>query len=278
VSSYTSIAHRVVVAAYSLNSLVALTVPELLDLGGMEADAEQVLVDDDARRLSKLDRLTDALRDELLECERRRIAPPIAESDLAPGSFLPAFADDDGLEDDVRYRRARLRLTRIMRAALQQVSPDDFERVCGLLMRSIGCSGVTVTQSQKDDGVDFIAALSIAAGYRLSGDEIPLFHRVMGAISFVVFGQAKRYSDENKVTQESVVELQGNWQALSNELINGNIDSAREEALARADFRSSPLTATRLHRCCLRLNIGVERLGPGTCNASPDSIRTSLNS
>jgi hypothetical protein len=303
VATYARIAAQIVVASYELTSSEALTIPELLEVCGLDDASEQVLVDSEGQRLQKLERLTVAIRHELGGCIERRIEAPLRESDIVSGSFVPALSDDVRLPIDVRDRKARLRLTRVLREILQELTPNEFESVCGLLMRDVGCRGITITPSQKDDGVDFTAELPISAAYSLGDGELPLFHRLMGAISFLVFGQAKRYADGNPVGQEAVVELEGAWSAIRNELTDGTIHDDRREALHRADYRAadpvllliattSTLTAgakkkaaslgvlaldgDQVAQMLLEREIGVEQVGPGDFVTSADLLRRAL--
>ena len=74
------------------------------------------------------------------------------------------------------------------------------------------------------------------AGERLSDSP---FYRVAGHLSFLVYVQAKRYGEGNKVGQEKVQELAGSWQAMKNKYFDGTLQEQLAEALKYADLRAA---------------------------------------
>jgi restriction endonuclease Mrr len=134
--------------------------------------------------------------------------------------------------------RARHRLLPDMLQALYDLDPREFEVLCGRALSLLGCRNITVTQAQKDDGVDAISELPMLAGMRFDKDvSLPPLYRFAGHISFLVYTQAKRYSEDHKVGQEEVLELEGSWLATRNSYFEGTLAPERAAALKRADYR-----------------------------------------
>ena len=235
---YKYIAYLIVSRAYNLTGRSALTVSELLSATGDEAAMEQVLVDDDTRRLRRLDQLTQALRAELTYYEVRRMRPPLSESIIAPGSFIYSFADDLELEEEIRDLNGRLRMLPQLLSCMHELSPAQFEQLCGLVMVAVGARHVTVTKSQKDDGVDVIAELPIDAGLNIrSTQTLSPFYRILGSLSFLIYCQAKQYAEDNPVGAEEVQRLEGSWQSVRNAYLEGTLAPDRAKAFAAADYR-----------------------------------------
>jgi restriction system protein len=74
-------------------------------------------------------------------------------------------------------------------AALKEMPPSSFERLCAQLLREAGCEDVTVTRYVGDEGLDGVGVLRV------------------GLLSFPVYFQAKRYGAT--VGPEKVRELRG---------------------------------------------------------------------
>ena len=196
---------------------------------------EQVLVENDAKRIRKLGLLTVAIRLELDEQDRRRIRAPITESLIAPGEFTLTFADDPALEPDEREKRMKFRQVPQTMEAMIALSPTDFEILCGSLMTASGCTRVIVTQAQGDDGVDFLGHLPFGAIAPVtSGITVPPIRRLIGGLSFLVYGQAKRYAEDNKVGKEEVFELEGSWRSTFNSHFDNKLDNELGMRFARS--------------------------------------------
>jgi Restriction endonuclease len=238
VSYYRILALRILRVAYSLTTPEALRLSELVELVGTEQDKERILPDNDRQRYDRLQRLTTALRDAIDDCARRRIRPPLSESTLAPGSFVSNFANKEGLSPEQQDSYARHRLLPDMLQALYSLDPREFEVLCGRVLSLLGCRNISVTQAQKDDGVDAISELPMLAGMRFDQNvTLPPLYRFAGHISFLVYTQAKRYSEGHKVGQEEVLELEGSWRATRNSYFEGTLAPERTTALRRADYR-----------------------------------------
>lgn len=239
-SYYRSLAANILRSAYILEHCQALTVEELLELLAAEDDQERVLTDDRRTRIRRLESLTSAIRAMIDDCYFRRVEPPLIESELAPGSFIFRFADSESLESADRELYARYRLIPQMIASLYELTPREFEVLTACLLKIIGCRRITVTQSQKDDGVDAIGELPLSAatvaGQRASDSP---FYRVAGHLSFLVYAQAKLYAESNKVGQEAVQELAGSWQSMRNQYFDGTLQKQLAEALSYADLRAA---------------------------------------
>jgi restriction endonuclease Mrr len=235
---YKYIVRLIISRAYDLTGKSALTVSELLSATGDEAAMEQVLVDDDTTRLRRLDQLTRALRTELAYYEVRRMRPPLAESTIAPGSFTYSFADDLELEEEIRDLNGRLRMLPQLLSYMHELSPTQFEQLCGLVMIAVGAHHVTVTKSQKDDGVDVIAELPVDAGLDIRPTQtLSPFYRILGSLSFLIYCQAKQYAEDNPVGAEEVQRLEGSWQSVRNAYFEGTLAPDRAKAFAAADYR-----------------------------------------
>lgn len=237
-SYYQALARRLLTAAYEIKDGRVATVQELVELFADEATQERVLPDRDSERLRRLELLTAALRDAILDCDKRRIASPLRESGVAVGSFLYVFAEDAIPDDAEREIYTRYRLVPTMISALRELTPTEFEILSARALQVIGCTEITVTQSQRDDGVDAIASLPLAPTELRKVLGSP-FYRVAGHISFLVYAQAKRYSEGNPVGQEVVFQLDGSWNAMKASYFEGTLRSDLAAALSRADLRMS---------------------------------------
>lgn len=236
---YEKVARSILQQSYSLADSTARTTGELLQMFGPENAVEHILDADTDRKIEdRLEQLTTKVRAEIERFAQRRMTCPLVESSIAPGSFVPNLmaGTESGAAEIARM--SRLRTAPAMEEVLCQLTPDEFEEVCGLILTAIGCTAVTVTQSTKDDGVDAIAALSMELVNTLL-TPTPLFYRVIGGLSFLMFAQAKRYALDHLVGKEEVVELQGSWAALANEYADGTIAAERRAALERADYRAA---------------------------------------
>jgi hypothetical protein len=240
VSYYRNLAASILRRAYKLEHGQALTVQELLENFGDEDDQERVLSDDQRLQTRRLDVLTSAIRAMVEDCFIRRVIPPLTESELAPGSFVFRFTDSESLQPVDRALYARYRLMPEMITSLYELTPREFEILSASLLKTIGCRGISVTKAQKDDGVDAIGELPLSAA-TVAGEGLSdsPFYRVAGHLSFLVYVQAKRYAEDNKVGQEAVQDLAGSWQSIRNKYSDGTLQKELVAALRFADYRAA---------------------------------------
>lgn len=234
---YASIAQKIVSHSYSIAVQSTLEVRELLELAGDEQEIDHILCDDKTKQAGRLAQLDRALDQVLSDYAVRRLRSPLTPASSEPGlkSYVAAFASPVAARDDQTVRLDRFRATPVVRGLLYELSPDDFEVLSGVVLKIIGCTNISVTQSSKDDGVDAIAELPMR---RALQSQTPL-HRVVGLLSFLVYVQAKRYSEDNPVKQEAVQQLQGSWISVRNAFHDGNLSSDRAAALRTADYKSA---------------------------------------
>ena len=123
------------------------------------------------------------------ERDRRDGDGPTEESPdvAAPASEKPS-ADEPSLSEDSSDETASWRET--LSAALLNMSPDAFERLCQRLLRESGFIEVTVTGRSGDGGIDGRGIIRLA-----------------GLISFPVVFQCKRYT--NNVSAGTVRDFRG---------------------------------------------------------------------
>lgn len=106
-------------------------------------------------------------------------------------------------------------------------------------MTEIRCTGVAVTQQSQDRGVDFMGRLPVSAQNNIATPGITPFVRLAGAVSFVIYGQAKRYQQGNNVDADTVHNLAGSWRDLRNAFANDELNSAQRMAFQRAGYRAA---------------------------------------
>jgi hypothetical protein len=235
---YLAVARKLVRHGYAIADDCVLTVAELLELAGDEAELEHVLHDDPVKQAARLRALDEGLGKVLAEYEKKRLRCPLLRSSVS-GSYRPAFCSrpgpdpDNVVEDQVRV--ARFRLAPAFAELLFRLTPRQFEQLCAEVLRSVGCQSITVSQASKDDGVDALAALPMSEAL---ADHTPL-HRLAGSMSFLVYAQAKRYSRDRPVEQDEVFEVQGSWTAMRHGFANGTLPPEVRSALLRADYRSA---------------------------------------
>lgn len=203
-----------------------------------EDESAHILHEDADKQAQRLERLRNAIVSVIEDYESRRLMPPVRQSDLTPTFFVFAFTAVEG-DEDASDLHARLRLQPTLEALLMGLDDRLFEGLCGRLLERIGCVGVTVTQQSQDSGVDFMARLPIAAGVDDPTPGIAAFIRVVGAIGFVLYGQAKRYGPGNAVDGDTIHKLVGSWKDRRNEYADGTIQAAAREAMRRAMYRSA---------------------------------------
>lgn len=76
-------------------------------------------------------------------------------------------------------------------SVLTSMSPDSFERLCGRLLRALGCRDVEVSRYSDDEGLDGTGVLQVSL------------------LSFPVFFQAKRYKVDHPIQPNKIREFRG---------------------------------------------------------------------
>jgi hypothetical protein len=216
----------------------AMTVAEMLEAVDHEEYSLQVLVDRESEQARRLGVLTASIRALIASCNSRRICCPLVESSVAAGSFIYIYGDHEGLDEAERRRRAYLRASSALLEQLRSLDARQFEELCGVILRLIGCRNVTVTRSQGDDGVDAVAELPLVA----EGVEVQSMtpaQRLVHGLSFLVYFQAKRYAADHSVEKEEVHALIGSWDATKKQFSDGTLAAENTQALKKADYRSA---------------------------------------
>lgn len=230
---YAEVARAIIESAYGLLEDSVFTTTELLERIDNEMYQAYVL-DDDRTRPHRLSRLDAALTQVIADYERRRLLCPI-EPGLVVNTYRPTLRLAPDLQRADRERRVRLSLVLTLREAVYAISPRQFELLCGEILREVGCHGITVTRSSKDDGVDAMAALRMRTVLEKG---TPLY-RMAGDVSFFVYLQAKAHGADNAAGPDEIYETQGSWDALRHGYADNTIDVGLRAAMVRADYRSA---------------------------------------
>ena len=106
------------------------------------------------------------------------------------GALVPFEIDDE----QSPYIKALVRPSNELLSQLQRVDPFEFERICALILSKLGAKSET-TQRTYDGGVDFLAI-----DFDFVPDNLPTPVSCRAA----VIGQAKRYNDNNSVSENAV--------------------------------------------------------------------------
>ena len=88
---------------------------------------------------------------------------------------------------DKKQRRSRLES---YLAAIQALTPEEFEKLCGKIIEILGVTAPRVTRRSADDGIDFYGKLE---GARIFFAEDDLHPTVQRQLSVWLVGQAKQY-------------------------------------------------------------------------------------
>jgi hypothetical protein len=160
--------------------------------------------------------------------ERRLVCPLTATS---TGTFFGLSMRRDELQPIA----PRLQLHAELLGLLRALDPNKFERLCGRVLEHIKCSAVFVSRSSVDSGVDFIGRYPIAPGGPL---DRYAKHRVLGALSVLLVGQAKRYSDHNKINEELIKQIEGTWGNLQRGYTDHTLPGHLERVLIRVGWRA----------------------------------------
>lgn len=199
-------------------------------------DAEWILEDGKAdQRVKTFLRAMEAV---LASYAARRMTPPLEQTSTA-AYFRFVVRDDPGDEDEIRALRARLRLHDEMLDALRALDPGDFEQLCGRVLREVGCSAVHVTRGSQDLGVDFFGRIrAVELGVTRSVG-VPPRLRVLGEVYMLLFGQAKRYADTNKIDLDTVKLVEGTWADIVRRKLNHELPEHLEDGLRKIRWRAS---------------------------------------
>lgn len=138
------------------------------------------------------------------------------------GSCFPEPGDSDALKEAKRRRAPGSEYL----AAIQSVSPRQFEGVCRGVLELLGCKKPSLTRAANDQGIDFFGVLSLE-GLLGKGFGLPNVDRVFKAW---LVGQAKQYS--GRVSTNELRELAGSVQ-----LARANVYSDGGTALANLRMR-----------------------------------------
>lgn len=116
---------------------------------------------------------------------------PASDSHIQ-GSCYALPNDSDAVKADKRKRANALP----MLEAVRDLSPRDFEFLCGLVLRCFGVDLPNVSESSGDQGVDFYGHV----GFGELIEQTTLPGSVEGPIRVWIVGQAKRYRQTNTET------------------------------------------------------------------------------
>jgi hypothetical protein len=94
-----------------------------------------------------------------------------------------------------KQRRAKLPT---YAALLQELTPVEFEKMCGKLIGLLGVQNPTVTRSSADEGIDFFGILSMKSMFYPQD----VFPTLQTQLSIWIVGQAKRYQQIQAGTAE----------------------------------------------------------------------------
>lgn len=139
------------------------------------------------------------LRRELNELQRlgrpARVAFNSSSVELVQGACFVEPGDPPELAEK-KGRRSRLGsyLT-----AIQELSPQEFEKLCGILIELFGVEAPTVTQQSADEGIDFYGRLKGESVFFPKEDLNPTIQR---QLSIWLVGQAKQYLKTQAGTPE----------------------------------------------------------------------------
>jgi hypothetical protein len=198
-------------------------------------DAEWLL--EEGREEQRMAKFREAVEFVLRSYESRRMTPPLEQTSTTT-FFRFAVREVPGEEPASRALRARLRLHDQMLDILRALDPDEFEQLCGRVLREAGCEAVQVTRSSQDLGTDFFGRIAVErAAPRTIGVEPRL--RVLGGVYLLLFGQAKRYADYNKIKLDTVKVIEGSWKDILRRKLNGELPQHLEEGLEKIGWRAA---------------------------------------
>jgi restriction endonuclease Mrr len=206
-------------------------VQELAD----DEDAEWLLEED--RSELRMAKLVQAIEWVLESYVTRDMTPPLERTE-AITFFRFAVRDDPAEPEEVRQLRARLRLHNEMLAVLHALDPNNFELLCGRVLREVGCETAYVTRSSQDLGADFFGRLPTAAVEAARPVGVSARRRLLGAVYLMLFGQAKRYAEYKVIDLDTVKLVEGTWGDIVRRKANGDLPEHLDAGLATIGWRA----------------------------------------
>ncbi len=182
----------------------------------------------DHRSEQRLRNLLASVKDVLDDYDSRRLVCPLDRT------TTNTFFRFTLREEDHRQLQSRLRLHAELLGYLRAMDPGGFERLCGRLLEHIGCR-VFVTRSSVDSGADFIGRLPVAPGGLL---DRTAKHRLLGGLSLLLLGQAKRYADYNKINEETIKQIEGTWGNIQRRRMDGNLPAHLNNGLNQIGWKA----------------------------------------
>ncbi len=163
-----------------------------------------------------------AVRDEISKVlENNRKNAVFSKCELIGDNFCTiigsAYRRPTDTENKIKFRESSRFFNDIL-DCLCTLGSRDFEFFCKKLLIHLGASTSINTKPTRDEGIDFLARIPLPNSF--ASTDISGFEE---AFSFLVFGQAKRYSKGTKVGTPEIRELIGSSIIMRyQELINSN--------------------------------------------------------
>jgi Restriction endonuclease len=229
------VARRSFAPAGALGSQAGAELRVLVEELGETADTEWLL--EEGRSDRRLEKLREAIEWVIESYATRQMVPPL-ERTGAVTFFRFVVRDDPDEADEVRHLRGRLRLHDQMLAVLRALDPSHFERLCGRVLIEIGCDAVHVTRSSQDLGSDFFGRSPTAVAETLPTLGVPTRLRVLANVYMLLFGQAKRHADYNKVNLDTIKLVEGTWGDIVRRKLNGVLPQHLDDGLAAIGWQA----------------------------------------
>lgn len=141
----------------------------------------------------------------------------------------PAFPEPADPPEVASAKQARARMGSYVEA-LQELTPLDFERLCGHFLALLGVQDPKVTSYTADEGIDFYGRLGIDPS--LAPDSVyPHFSRQM---SIWLVGQAKHYQN-TKVSTPDLRELVGSVTLAKTSAFGGGVEKYPDLSIRACD-------------------------------------------
>ena len=148
------------------------------------------------------------VRDEISkELEKNRKSAILSNCELVGDDYCTVIGTSCERPTDTKeiidFRKSALFFNEIL-DFLCALHPKDFELFCKKLLCHMGASKAIVTKHSSDEGIDFLARISLPDSFR--DIRVGSFEE---EFAFLVFGQAKRYLKDTKVGTPEIRELVG---------------------------------------------------------------------
>jgi restriction endonuclease Mrr len=199
-----------------------------------DEDAEWVL-----EKHGRVTRVYQQLEKVVGSYEERRVVPPLRESESTSRFYVFVVAASPGDSASAAERRRRFALHHDLLKLLRSIDPTLFEVLCGKVLEEIGCNAIHVTQASQDYGVDFFGRMPLAKVPDEITHEISATVRVLGALSILLFGQAKRYNAHNRVDDGEIKELEATWGDVERARTDGELSDDLEAGLKHVNWRTA---------------------------------------